>query len=93
MATVCDICGKGSRRAGHAVDLYRLDLAYKHDDSIAIWLVDNRSPISIFCDSDKVICARCLTKLGVFECITKDQLKRRKRLPAAPKMLPPPEVL
>ncbi len=91
MATVCDICGKGGRRAGHAVDLYRLDFAYRHDDSITIWLVDNRSQISKFCDSDKVICAHCLTKLGVFESITKEELKRRKRLPAAPKMLPPPE--
>lgn len=91
MATVCDICGKGDRRAGHAVDLYRLDYACKHDDSIAIWLVDNQSQISKFCETDKVICAHCLTRLGVFESVTKEQLKRRKRLPAAPKMLPSPE--
>lgn len=92
MATVCDLCGKGARRAGHAVDLYRLEFAYKHgDDSIAIWLVDNRSQISKFCESDKVICAPCLIKLGVFESIAKERLKRRKRLPAAPEMLPPPE--
>ena len=91
MATICNICGKGSRRAGHAVDLYRLDFAYKHDDSITILLVDNRSQSSKFCESDTVICAPCLAKLGVFESVTKEQLKRRKRLPTVSKMLPPPE--
>nr|DAQ42142.1 MAG TPA: 50S ribosomal protein L2 [Caudoviricetes sp.] len=92
MATVCDLCGKGARRAGHAVDLYRLDFARKYEDaSIAIWLVNNQDPISKFCETDKVICAHCLTRLGVFESVTKEQLKRRKRLPAAPKMLPSPE--
>lgn len=91
MATVCDICGKGARRAGHAVDLYRLDFAYKHDESITIFLVDNQSQISRICESDKVICAPCLVRLGVFESITKEQQKRRKRLPEASKMLPPPE--
>lgn len=91
MATICDICGKGDRRAGHAVDLYRLDYACKYDDSIAICLIDNKSLISKFCESDKVICARCLVRLGVFESIAKGQLKQRKRLPEAPKMLPPPE--
>lgn len=91
MATICNICGKGSLRAGHEVDLYFLDSAQKHDDSVVIWLVDKRSLFAKFCESDNVICATCLAKLGVFESITKEQLKRRKRLPAAPKMLPPPE--
>ena len=113
MATICNICGKGNRRAGHEVDLYFLDSAQKHDDSIVIWLVDKRSLFAKFCESDNVICATCLVdkrslfakfcesdnvicatclaKLGVFESITKEQLKQRKRLPQASKKIPPLE--
>ena len=91
MATICNICGKGSRRAGHEVDLYFLDSAQKHDDSVVIWLVDKRSLFAKFCESDNVICAPCLAKLGVFESITKEQMKKRKRLPKASKKIPSPE--
>lgn len=88
MATVCDICGKES---GHA-DLFRLGFARNlGNNSVALVLVDYQEEVLSFCESDMVICAPCLARLGLFESIAKEQLKRRKRLPEAPKMLPPPE--
>ena len=87
MATVCDICGKES---GHA-DLFRLGFARNlGDNSVALVLVDYQEEGLSFCESDNVICAPCLAKLGVFES-TKEQLKQRKRLPQASKKIPSPE--
>lgn len=88
MATVCDICGKES---GHA-DLFRLGFARNlGDNSVALVLVDYQEEGLSFCESDTVICAPCLVRLGLFESIAKERLKRRKRLPAAPETLPSPE--
>lgn len=88
MATVCDHCGK---EFGHA-DLFRLGFVRNlGDNSVALVLVDYQEEVLSFCESDKVICAPCLIKLGLFESIAKERLKRRKRLPAAPETLPPPE--
>lgn len=88
MATVCDICGKES---GHA-DLFRLGFARNlGDNSEALVLVGYQEDVLSFCESDNVICAPCLAKLGVFESITKEQMKKRKRLPQASKKIPSPE--